>query len=60
MYDKETVECMMEQIKNSESVTIHQASYFLKIALDGIESKSDLCDGDIEIIKNIRQMIKGL
>ena len=60
MYDKETVDCMMKQIKNSESVTIHQAAYFLEIALEGVESKKDLCDGDIDIIKNIRQMIKGL
>ena len=51
---------MMKQIEVNGEVTLSQAAYFLKVALTDVESKKDLCDGDIEIIKGIRQMLKGL
>ena len=60
MIDMEIINCMMTQIEVNGEVTLSQAAYFLKVALTDVESKKDLCDGDIEIIKGIRQMLKGL
>lgn len=53
---------ILEQMKKSETVTLHQAGIILRYAIEeiGAKTKSDLCDGDLLTIKGIRKIIKGL
>ena len=66
MYDmaneetREMVDSILAQIKEKETITLHQVLVLLRIALDGVNSKADLSDEDILTIKTIRQELKGL
>ena len=53
---------ILEQMKKSGTVTIHQAGILLRYAIEesGAKTKKDLCDGDLLTIKGIRKIIKGL
>ena len=53
---------ILEQMKKSETVTLHQAGILLQYAIEesGAKQKKDLCDSDLLTIKGIRKIIKGL
>lgn len=53
---------ILEQMKKSETVTLHQAGILLRYAIEeiGAKQKKDLCDSDLLTIKGIRETIKGL
>lgn len=66
MYDmvneetREMVDSILAQIKEKETITLHQVLVLLRVALNGVNSKTDLSDEDILTIKAIRQELKGL
>ena len=66
MYDmaneetREMVDSILAQIKEKETITLHQVLVLLRVALNGVSSKTDLSDEDILTIKAIRQELKGL
>lgn len=57
---RELFDIFVDQIRESNTITIHHAKLFLEIALDGVERKSDLSDSEKQDIKIIRTDIKGL
>lgn len=65
MYDmaneetREMVDSILAQIEK-ETITLHQVLVLLRVALNGVNSKTDLSDEDILTIKAIRQELKGL
>lgn len=66
MYDmtneetREMVNFILAQIKREETVTLNQVLVMLRVALNGVNSKTNLSDEDILTIKAIRQELKGL
>ena len=49
-----------EFIQKRNRIYLDDVKTLLGKALEGVRDKSDLCDGEKETIKKIRQMIKGL
>ena len=53
MYDmaneetREMVDSILAQIKEKETITLHQVLVLLRVALNGVNSKTDLSDEDI-------------
>ena len=56
----ETINLFFEQIQKNKEITLHQVSVFLDYALQDVNNKSDLSDGELLTIKGIRSSIKGL
>ena len=60
----DTLEFIIDNVKERlikhDEVFISSVACLLEKALEGVESKKDLCDSEIEDIKKIRNMIKGL
>ena len=57
---KEVLQNEMEFLEKRDTMYLGDIYVFLSKALDGIENKKDLSDGEKEDIKRIRNLIKGL
>ena len=57
---KEVLKNEMTFLEKRDTMYLGDIYVFLSKALDGVESKKDLSDGEIEDIKRIRNLIKGL
>ena len=63
-YDNETIKIVLENelefLQHRNTMYLSDIYVFLEKALDGVEDKKDLRDGEKEDIKRIRRIIKGL
>ena len=63
-YDNETIKVVLENeiefLEKRNTMYLGDIYVFLEKALDGVEDKKDLSDGEKEDIKRIRRIIKGL
>lgn len=57
---KEVLKNEMEFLEKRDRMYLGDIYVFLTKALDGVENKKDLSDGEKEDIKRIRNIIKGL
>lgn len=57
---KEVLKNEMEFLEKRDTMYLGDIYVFLTKALDGVENKKDLSDGEKEDIKRIRNIIKGL
>lgn len=57
---KEVLKNEIEFLEKRNTMYLSDIYVFLEKALDGVENKKDLSDGEIEDIKRIRRIIKGL
>lgn len=57
---KEILKNEIEFLEKRNTMYLSDIYVFLEKALDGVENKKDLSDGEIEDIKRIRKIIKGL
>lgn len=57
---KEVLKNEMEFLEKRNTMYLSDIYVFLEKALDGVEDKKDLSDGEKEDIKRIRRIIKGL
>ena len=62
--DNKTIKVILENcldfLKRKDTIYISDVYVLLQKALDGIETKKDLTPVEIDVIKRIRYMIKGL
>lgn len=50
----------IEEVKDREDISLHNICLLLGYSLRGVKSKKDLYANEIENIKIIRELIKGL
>lgn len=62
--DNETIDVVLDNCKEflkiRDRIYIEDVQTLLEKALEGVANKKNLSDGEVESIKRIRKMIKGL